>query len=243
MATTCDLFLDGQVSVSQPADGFRAGIDAVLLAAALSAKPGSLVLDAGCGAGTAMLCAAHRMTECRFLGLEIDPAMAALARRNIEANVMTSRVEVIGGDVADPPDLPTVNRVFFNPPFFDDPSALRAPKPGKQAAYTSPTANLEAWIRLTRRVLRPKGRVVLIHRADALGDVLALIGKGFGDVAIKPIQPRPGSDAKRVIISAKRGSKSPLRLLPPLALHDDAGGKYSAKAEDILRGRAVIEMG
>lgn len=243
MATTCDLFLDGQVSVSQPADGFRAGIDAVLLAAAVSAKPGSRLLEAGCGAGTAMLCAAHRLTECRFLGLEIDPAMAALARRNIAANGMEPRVEVIEGDVADPSDLPMVDRVFFNPPFFDDPSALRAPNPGKQTAYTSPTASLEDWVKLTRRVLRPKGRVILIHRADALGAVLALLAKGFGDIAIKPVQPRPGSDAKRVIVSAKRGSKSPLRLLPPLTLHEATGGQYSTEADAILRGRAVIDMG
>tara|TARA_R110002096_G_scaffold14000_1_gene49013 strand:+ start:1406 stop:2137 length:732 start_codon:yes stop_codon:yes gene_type:complete len=243
MATTCDLFLDSRITVTQPAEGFRAGIDAVLLAAALRAKPGQSLLELGCGAGTAMLCAAARLTECQFTGLDIDPAMVGLAQRNIAANGFGDRMRATIGDVADPVHPDVYDRVFFNPPFFDDPAALRAPKPAKQTAYIASTATLPDWTGFARRVLKPKGRVAIIHRADALGDLLAALAKGWGDIAIKPVQPRIDAPAKRVLVTARKGAKGPLTLLSPLVMHDDKGGKYSVLADAILRGRATIEMG
>ena len=243
MATTCDRFLDGRVVINQPADGFRAGIDAVLLAASVRAKSGNSLLELGCGAGTAMLCAAHRLTECTFTGIDIDPEIIALANQNITANAMETRVQARPDDVATPDDLGVYDRVFFNPPFFDDAKALRKPKAGKQQAYLSGDAPLKAWIKLAHDALRPKGRAFMIHRADALGAILYALSNGFGDIAIKPIQPRADKAAKRVLVMARKGSKAPLTLLPPLVLHDDEGGKYSAEADAILRGRAFIEMG
>ena len=243
MATTCDRFLDGRVIVNQPADGFRAGIDAVLLAASIRTKQGDNLLELGCGAGTAMLCAAHRLTECTFTGIDIDPEMIDLADQNIMANAMETRVQARPGDVATPDDLGVYDNVFFNPPFFDDAKALRKPKAGKQQAYLSGDAPLKAWVKLAQETLRPKGRVFMIHRADALPDILIALSKGFGDIAIKPVLPRSDTPAKRVLVSARKGAKAPLTLLSPLVLHDDAGGKYSAEADAILRGRAVIEIG
>ena len=68
--TTQDRFLDGAVSVIQPAKGYRAGMDAVLLAASLQAETGQTLAEAGCGAGTALLCAAYRLAGCAFTGFE-----------------------------------------------------------------------------------------------------------------------------------------------------------------------------
>jgi len=242
MATTCDRFLDGKVVVNQPADGFRAGIDAVLLAASIRTKSGDSLLELGCGAGTATLCAAHRLPDCHFVGLDIDPAMIVLAHQNIAANGMEELISVIDGDVASPESVGVFDRVFFNPPFFDDDKALRKPKPGKEKAYLSGHAPLDVWISQARRALKPKGRVFIIHRADALANLLTSLSNGFGDIAIKPVQPRSDTPAKRVLVSARKGTKAPLTLLPPLILHDDAGGKYSAEADTILRGCGTVEM-
>ena len=233
-----DRFLDGRVIVTQPDDGFRAGIDAVLLAAALDAKPGERLVELGCGAGTASLCAASRLTDCHFTGVDIDPDMVALAQGNADANAMADRVSFAVGDVASPEGWGPADQVFFNPPFFDDPKSMRAPKAGKTRAYLTGHTVLADWIAAARKTLKPRGRLTVIHRADRLGDLLFLLNARWGDVVVKPVHPRTDAPAKRVIVAATRDAKGPLNLLPPLILHDGEGGQYSAEADAILRGRA-----
>lgn len=237
-----DRFLDGRIRVTQPDDGFRAGIDAVLLAASLNAKPGEALVELGCGAGTASLCAASRLTECRFAGYDIDPDMVLLAHGNADANELANRVRFAQGDVADPSGWETADQVFFNPPFFDDPNAMRAPKAGKTRAYMTGETRLADWVAAARKTLKPRGRLTVIHRADRLGDLLFLLNARWGDVKVKPVHPRADAPAKRVIVAATRDAKGPLSLLPPLVLHDGEGGQYSAEADAILRGRAGLVL-
>lgn len=239
---TADAFLDGRVRLRQSVDGYRAGIDAVLLAAALPARGQERLLELGCGAGAALLCAAFRLPDGRFTGVEKDPAMAALARDNAAANGMADRVDILQDDVGALLVKTSFDQVFFNPPFFDTPGAIRPPRPEKRAAHLSGAAPLPVWIAAAAGALKPKGRLTLIHRAGRLAEILGLLDGRFGDVAVKPVHPRAGQPAKRVIVTARLGSRGPLTLLPPLVLHDDAGGKYSAGAEAILRGRAALAM-
>ena len=89
---TADRLLGGRVSLRQPAKGYRAAIDPILLAAAV-AYGDRRVLDVGCGVGTAAICLATRITECRVTGLEIQPELAALARDNAAENGLAGRVE------------------------------------------------------------------------------------------------------------------------------------------------------
>lgn len=95
-------------------------------------------------------------------------------------------------------------------------------------------------MRCAARALKAKGKLTLIHRADRLADILTALERSFGSVVIKPIHPRAGEPAKRVIVRATIGGKSPLVLLAPLILHD--GESHSAEAHAILRGKAVLEM-
>lgn len=235
-----DRLLDGQVLLRQPVGGYRAGMDAVLLAAALEARPGEELVEFGCGAGGALLCAAWRLPGVRLTGYEKDPAAADLARENIAANAMDGTVEVETADISRLGAGHGADQVFFNPPFFDDPSALRAPKDAKREAWLTGDAPLGVWVQAAARSLSAKGRLTLIHRADRLGDILHALERSFGSVVIKPVQPRADRPAKRVIVAARIGGRAPLVLLPPLVLH--AGEGHSTEADAILRGRAVVEM-
>jgi tRNA1(Val) A37 N6-methylase TrmN6 len=237
---TEDRFLDGQVVLRQPAHGYRAGMDAVLLAAAIAAKPGESLMEFGCGAGAALICAAWRNPGTYLTGCEIDPAAADLARENVAANGFADCIEVEICDIATLGAGQRGDQVFFNPPFFDDERALRAPRPEKRVAWLSGDAPLKIWIRAAARVLNARGKLTLIHRADRLGDILAALDKSFGSVAIKPVHPRPDRPAKRVIVTARLGGRAPLVLLPPLVMHAEEG--HSEQAEAILRGRAGIAM-
>src|SRR4051812_29051962 len=136
--TTEDRVLDGRVRLRQPARGYRAGLDAALLAAACDARAGQRVLEAGCGAGGALLAAAARRPDAVFVGVERDPDALALAIGNVALNGLDGRVSALEGDVSRPfprLGLPPFDAVMANPPFFDDPGAIRGPAAEKAAAW------------------------------------------------------------------------------------------------------------
>ncbi|WP_298126781.1 methyltransferase [Brevundimonas sp.] len=234
--------LNGRVRLLQPARGYRAGMDAALLAAAVAARPGETVLEAGCGAGAVLCQIGARRPAVRFLGVEREADMAALARRNLVLNGLDGEVaeaDVAAGFAA--LDRPRADWGVSNPPFFDDPQALRAPDPAKRGAWIADDG-LEAWTDFLLAGLRDGGRILMIHRADRLADLLALLGRKAGSFRILPIQPHADRPAKRVIVQAVRMGRAPLVLLPALVLHDGSDAKHAPAAEAILRGGAALDL-
>lgn len=232
--------LGGRVRLRQPARGYRAGMDAALLAAAVEAKAGERAVEAGCGAGAVLMQIAARRPGVRLTGLEREPAMAALARENAALNGVEA--EVIEGDVAAgfrALGLPPFDHAVSNPPFFDDPGALRAPAEGKRGAWMADDG-LAAWTRFLLKAVREGGTITVIHRADRLADLLAGLGETAGSFAVRPVHPFADAPAKRVLVRAVKTGKAPLRLLPALVLHDRGGGKHSPEAEAVLRGEAAL---
>jgi len=236
---TEDRILDGKVTLRQPAKGYRAGLDAALLAAACDAGPGDRVLEAGCGVGAVMLAAARRREGARFLGVERDPVALRLAQANIAANDLTGRVEAVLGTVETAPPAGPFDAALANPPFYDDSTRLRGPHPAKRDAWMA-EGGLESWIGYLLRAVRDGGSVTLIHRADRLADILALLAPQAGSVQVRPIHSFADAPATRAIVRAVRGGRAPLQLLPPLILHARGGPKHTAEAEAILRGRANL---
>ncbi len=232
--------LGGRVRLRQPAKGYRAGMDAALLAAAVEAGPGQRVIEAGCGAGAVLMQIAVRRPGVVLTGLERDPAMAALARENAALN--GTDASILEGDVAAgfrALDLPPFDWAVSNPPFYDDPGALRVPAEGKRGAWMADDG-LKAWTDFLLKGVREGGRIVVIHRADRLADLLTLLGGKAGSFTVRGIHPYTDEPAKRVLVSAVKTGKAPLRLLPPLILHDRSGAKHTAEAESILRGEAAL---
>jgi tRNA1Val (adenine37-N6)-methyltransferase len=237
---TRDAFLNGAVTVLQPAAGYRAGLDAVLLAATIEAAPGSTVLEAGCGAGAALLCAARRLDGVSFTGIERDGAMAELARQGVALNGLGDRVSVETGDVSErvAERENAFDQAFANPPYFE-PGTIRSPAEGRSAAYLA-EAPLRAWILFLHHVTRPGGRITLVHRAAALADVLELLNGRSGEIEVLPVRPAPGAAAHRVLVRARKGlRRGPVRLYDGLALHDAAGGPLTARAAAVLAGGAL----
>ena len=237
-----DGLLDGRIRLRQAKGGYRAGLDAALLAATCDAADGARVLELGCGAGAALLAAAARRAQTHFAGLERDPAAAALARENVALNALGDRVEVLEGDVGQPfarTGLAAFDAVMANPPFFDNPAALRGPAPARRAAWIA-DQGLAAWTAFAGKAVREGGSITLIHRADRLADLLGLLGAHSGSFRIRPVQPFADAPAKRVLVRALKTGKAPLVLLPPLVLHPRDGAKHTQEAEAILRGVAPL---
>lgn len=245
-AFTDDRLLDGRVTVRQPAAGYRVAIDPVLLAAAVPAAAGARVLDAGCGTGAAMFCLAARVPGVVLTGLELQPALADYARAGLVLNGLAAdgtgaAARVATGDLAVPPgevlDRRPFDVVMTNPPFTAD--GTPPPDGSRAAAHHEGAAGLAGWIGGCLAMLRPKGRLVMIHRADRLSEILAHLAGRAGDARILPIHAKADQPARRVIVDAGKGRRSPDTLLPGLVLHGD-GGAFTAAADAVLRGARAL---
>lgn len=243
-AVTEDALIGGRVRLCQPAKGYRAAIDPVFLAAAVTAAADETVLDLGCGVGAAGLCLLARQPLARIVGLELQAGMAALARRNILANGHdTDRFRVVEGSAFTPPPgiaAGGFDHVMTNPPFQPPGRGTAPPEGSKALAHVESAGDLSAWVKAAARLLAPKGRLWVIHRADRLAELLASFsGRGLGEVRVLPLWPKSGRPASRVIVSARKGARTPFALLPGLVLHREDGG-YSPAAEAVLRDAAAI---
>ncbi len=232
---TQDAIFGGRVRIKQPARGYRANVDTVLLAAAVT--EGGRLLDAGCGVGGALLCVAARFPEAQLVGVERERIYAALAGENVAAQ--GAAAEIVTGDILDRTlEIGQFDGVFCNPPF-DTPGEGRLPTPARQAAHVA-DAPVEAWIKALADRLRGGAALTMIHKAEAAPELLAALSGRLGGAALRPIAPKAEAAATRILVRAVKGARAPFRLLPPLVLHDDAGGKYTAETEAILRGEAAI---
>lgn len=238
-SVTEDRVLGGRAIIFQPARGYRAGVDAALLAAACDAGADERVLEPGCGVGAALLAAAMRRPTTRFVGLERDEGALALARRGILANGLEARVEAISGDVAAAPVRGGFDRVICNPPYFDDLSAMRAPHAARLGSYIA-EEGLGVWLAYLTAAVREGGTIVVIHRAERLPELIAALAPKAGSHQVRPIQPFADQPASRVIVRAVRGGRAPFRILPPLVLHARERPGHTAETEAILRGEAAL---
>jgi tRNA1(Val) A37 N6-methylase TrmN6 len=257
--------LGRRVKVMQPAKGYRIGMDGALLAAACAGviterrvRGGKALrgLELGCGAGGALLSLKARCPGLELTGIEREPDYVVLARNNVLLNGMHD-VEIVEGDIGrgfkafSPPlragEVPATpaegalrfDLVFSNPPYFDDPDTLRPPHEAKRPAWIADDG-LQAWLDFALAAVKDGGDIVFIHRADRLGDILSGLSDKAGSFIVRPIQPFIDKDAKRVIVRAQRLGKAPLRLLPPLILHDNGVRKHTETVEAILRGDEVL---
>jgi tRNA1(Val) A37 N6-methylase TrmN6 len=237
LETSDDAALGGRLLLRQPKRGHRFGHDAILLAAAVDARPGDTAVDLGAGVGTAGLALAVRVPRLTVRLIEIDAALAELARQNAARNNLDDRVSVETIDIADATALHRMglgraDHVLMNPPFND--AAHASPDAARRRAHVACADTLRHWIDAAVALLRPSGTLVLIWRAAGLAEVLGAL-EGFGGVVILPIYPKPDGVAIRILVRARRNSAAPLALRPPLILNDANGGP-SAAAEAVLRG-------
>lgn len=238
---TEDWLLDGQIRFRQPAAGYRVAIDPILLAAAVPAVDGDAALELGSGTGAASLCLHHRVSDCRIVGLENDPHTLELSRQNALLNEAGHRVTFVQGDVGELPVQITADafdHVFSNPPYLQ---SERADGRGdgnaqRDAATIENSVNLQMWIEAIVVALKPKGRLTLVHRADRLDEILAELRRHAGEIVVFPLWPKQGRPAKRVLVSARAGVATPLRISPGLVLHESSGAYTEA-------ARAVLEKG
>jgi tRNA1(Val) A37 N6-methylase TrmN6 len=232
--------LAGRVRYAQPRDGFRSGIEPVLLAAAVPARPGDRVLEAGSGAGATLLCLAARVSGAQGIGVEQDASLVALARENAATNGWPE-LQFITGDIGTQSLAGTFDHACANPPYHP-PAGTRSPDSGRDVAKRGTDGLLAIWSQALARALRPRGTLTLILPAALLAQaVAALAGADCQPTAMLPLWPKAGRPAKLMMLRAVKGGRSPFRVLPGLVLHTADGG-FTSEAEAILRDGAPLTL-
>jgi tRNA1(Val) A37 N6-methylase TrmN6 len=228
----------GQMIYRQPVGGYRTGIEPILLAASVPARPGERVLEAGTGAGAGLLALTARIKNLSGTGLESDPAMARLAADNLAANNCAGvRIDCTQVEAWQPDG--SYDHAFANPPWHSD-CSTPSPLPARRMAKIATGATLHAWIGKLASALRHRGTLTLIlPSASFVNATQALAAAQCAEIALMPLWPKPGRAAKLVILQGTRHGKGPGRILPGLIVHEP-NGAYTPEANRILRERAAL---
>ncbi|MBE7637899.1 methyltransferase [Sneathiella sp. P13V-1] len=253
MEWTNDKFLDGKIQIRQPKKGFRAGSDAVLLAASVNRSAKVSVLDVGTGVGTVGICIKHRMPKASIYGIECQKVLADQALENARANNCAEDFHILNVDIGDrtafngmegPNDRPFLNDVFdhvvTNPPFYADGKAQSSPDQIKATAHVEGAVDLESWLKFCVARLKPRGQISVIHRTDRLTDILKTLESQCGRLTVIPLWPNKETPAKRVIVQGVKEDKSGNIILPGLVLHEK-NGQPTEISERILREGIGLE--
>jgi tRNA1(Val) A37 N6-methylase TrmN6 len=246
---TDDAFLGGKLNILQPEKGYRAGIDAVFLGAAIPVKEGETVFEPGIGVGVASLCMLTRCPNIHVTGMEVTARYAMMCEENAKRNGFGAQIRVIHADlkealrkdVASMPQHGSFAHAFANPPFYDEGTVTPSPTLVKASAHAFSAKELALWIKVMYTMVSLRGTVTLVHRADKLSEILSLMDEKFGDIRVAPLYARAGTAASRVIVQGIRGSKAPMQLLPGLVLHGEGHG-FTPDAEAVLREGAAWRL-
>ncbi len=235
---TAATLLGGRVQHIQPADGHRTGIEPVLLAASIPARPGARVLEGGTGSGAALLCLAARVGGVTGVGIERSPPLADLARANIAANGFAG-LTVLTGDLAALRPEGVFDHAFANPPWHDAAGTASADA-GREAARRAQPGLFAIWAAALAAPLRSRGTLSFVIAAGVLPACMAaMAAAGCGSLAVLPLWPHAGRAARLLLLRGIKDGRGPCRMLAGLVLHEPGGG-YTAAADAVLRGGAAL---
>lgn len=244
--TTDDTLFSGRLTLRQARRGHRAGTDAVLLAAAMPTDATGLAIDAGAASGAAGLMLAMRAPALTVDLVEIDAEETARAAHNIAANGLAQRMRAIHADLLASEAAresaglrkEAAQIIITNPPFLREGAARLSPDPARARAHALPEDGLERWCRTLAWLAAPDAQLAMIHRADALPEILQALDGRFGALAVRPVHPRADAHASRVLVKGRKASRAPLRLLPPLILHE-TNGDFTLEAAALHKGEGT----
>ncbi|XAT61821.1 methyltransferase [Rhodobacteraceae bacterium Araon29] len=243
---TEDEFLGGKLLIKQPRNGYRAGVDPVLLAASVNAKPMQSVLELGCGVGVASLCLGRRVPDLQLTGIEIQSDLAQLAQENAAHNQLT--MDVVIGDLAVLPQglkSSQFDHVIANPPYFDRLKTTPAPDPSRERSMGEQTP-LKSWASVAAKRVKPKGYVHFIFRSERLPELLNALPKELGSLRILPFSARVGRASELLILRARKSGRAGFCLEAPIVMHKGTehttdGESYTDLINQVLRHGAQIE--
>ena len=233
-----EYLLYGKVLIDQPTQGFRCGIDSVLVASIVPKLESGLVLDMGCGVFSAGLCYARfTNTNATIVGVEKNTEFFQYAQKNIHNNILQKRMRVIHADIRNTPfPKNTFDAIVTNPPFERNNCITRSKNMLKSVATIESTVTLDQWVHYGLQALKPYGIFCIIHKMQRLDDLLHAFYGNAGDIHVIPVQTKADTIPKRVLMRAEKGKKPGVVMHKPLIVRN-VDDTYNKKMTKILEGK------
>lgn len=238
---TKDKFLGGKIVIYQPLNGFRTSIDSIFLSSAVNLKKGNSVLELGCGVGTILCCLKNREKNISICGVEVQKKYAQFARVNLKENNFDG--EIYNSNIKNLPykiSKKGFDHVIFNPPYLKSDILLNHTFHEKKVSIKESEVLLRDWIEIALKRCANGGDINFIHRTERISEILHLIGNKAGKIKIFPIYSKKNKNSNRIIVTARKGSRTDLEIMPPLFVHKSKTSKYSNSAKKILYEGKII---
>ena len=233
-----DLQRNGYHIIQDP-KRFCFGIDAVLLSCFANVKKGEHVLDLGTGTGIIPILLEAKTKGEHFIGLEIQPESAEMARRSVKLNNLEEKIEIHEGDIKDCINLykpSSFDVITSNPPYMNDGGGLKNDYSPKTIARHEVLCNLDDVIRSAARLLKTSGRFYMVHRPRRLVDIICKLREyKLEPKTMRFVHPFVDKEPNIVLIEAIRNGRPMLKNLPPIIIYEK-DGTYTQDYIDMYYG-------
>lgn len=242
LGLTRNKILDGMVTLYQPKQGFRIGIDSVLLASSVNKY--TKCIEFGTGSGIILVYLSKKFPDSKILGIEKNIDLVNLAKKNLKENKITQiSAEVVQNDLDDNFFLKKYNngcdRVIMNPPYFSPDKVLISKNSSKVSSRYE--YDISKWFLAAYKKLKPRGYLNFIFRSESLDLILSILYPKWGEIKIYPLWPKKNIKSKLMIVQAKKDVKAGVQILPGLVLHNN-DGSYTKACNNILTYKSFIEL-
>ena len=225
------------LTVRQPEQGYRFSLDALLLADFARLPEGALVADLGTGCGIIPLVLARSRADLRFVAVESNPEMAALALENATVNRFEERIEIVCDDILGHRSRfsdSTFDVVLSNPPFRTPRSGRVSPHAGRDAARHETSAGLADFLGTAKYLVKPSGRICFVYLPSRLGELISCArDMKLAVLRLRMVHGSQRAAAKIFLVELAKGRRGELTVEPPLFVRD-VSGEYTAEAAAIL---------
>ena len=222
---TVDEILEGGLTVCQSKRGYRFNLDSLILAHFVTLKPRSVNMDLGCGNGIILLVLARRFPQTKWVGLEVQESLAALADKNVRLNGLTRQAAIAVGDaraIRKTHQTHSFDHVVFNPPYRKLSSGRLNPLLEKAVARHEIKGSLQNFLEASQYLLKPSGRVFAIYPALRLVELIVLFRQNnIEPKRMKLVFSDRNSDAQFVLVEGRNGSREELKMEPPLYIYEE----------------------
>ncbi len=219
-----------QLEIIQNPGRFAFGMDAVLLSGFARAAKGDQVLDLGTGTGILPLLMSAKTEAEHFVGLELQPESADMARRSVQMNELEKRIEIVTGDIKEADALfaaASFDVITSNPPYMTDRHGLQTPNDALAIARHEICCSLEDLLSAAEKLLRPGGHFYMVHRPFRLAEIMVtLCAHHLEPKRMRLVYPYADREPNMVLMDCVRGGRPRITVERPLIVYE-APGRYT----------------